>query len=65
MRDGIRRADEVIPNIRTLETTLLTHFKTLKVLVGPYKSVQNQTKTMECDFTAALSNDCARMETCR
>ena len=65
MQNALRRADEVISNCRTLETTLLTRFGSAKVLLAPFRQFTQEDKTMECDFAHSDVRRCARMETCR
>ena len=65
MSKGMLRADRVIPNLRTLETTLLTRFASETVLVGPYRQFKAEEKTMECEFTTVNWQDSARMTKCR
>eukprot|EP00961_Rhodomonas_salina_P032144 433341-Rhodomonas_salina.1 len=52
LQNALKRADETCPNMHTLETTCLTRFNLLKVLISPYKQIKEEQKSMEGDFKA-------------
>ena len=62
LQNALKRADETCPNMRTLETTCLTRFDSLKVLIGPYKQIKEEQKSMEGDFKVTTLRQSVRMQ---